>query len=113
MPGAGKEISVERLLDAWGSWARRGSGPIGWPKGTALGKRVEGQLGGNGWDDGAGLDENDIAMTVDRLVASLPRELRRALVRFYAEQDEDSGASHEVDEHKLAQAREAFRGLLN
>lgn len=103
---------AERLLAAWGKWARRGSVAIGWPKGTALGKRVEGQLGGQGWDTGAGLDENDIAMTVDRLVASLPRELRRALVLFYVEQDEDSGASHEVEEHKLARAREAFGELV-
>lgn len=99
----------ERLLDAWGRWARRGSGSLGWSHQTALGRRAEGQLGGNGWDAGRGFDDDSQALAVDRLVASLPRELRRALVLFYVEQDEDSGAACEVDEHKLARARGAFR----
>ena len=103
----------EQALKQWGAWARSGSGSVGWPQDTALGKRVEGHLGGRGWDTGAGFDDNSQALEVDRVIASLPRELRRALVLFYVEQDDGSGASHEVDEHQLERAREAFSRLLS
>ena len=97
-------------LEQWGAWARRGSGSVGWPQDTTLGRRVEGRLGGQGWDTGAGFDVDSQALEVDRLVASLPRELRRALVLHYID---DDGDAYEVDEQQLARAREAFSALLN
>ena len=96
-------------LEQWGEWARRGSGSVGWPQDTALGQRVAGRVTvGQGWQSG-GYDEDAEAFATDKVIATLPRELRRVLVAHYVD---DDGDAYEVDEHELARAREAFSGLL-
>ena len=93
-------------LEQWGEWARRGSGSVGWPQDTALGQRAAGRVTvGQGWQSG-GYDDDSQALEVDRLVGSLPRELRRVLVGHYVDH------APEVKPSNLIRARQAFFRLL-
>jgi DNA-directed RNA polymerase specialized sigma24 family protein len=108
----------EQALEQWGAWARRGSGSVGWPQDTALGQRAAGRVTvGHGWQSG-GYDDDAQALEVDRLVGSLPRELRRMLVLHYVEEGEteDKAAELQVSiavyERALSQARAAFGSAM-
>lgn len=105
----------EQALERWGAWARRGSAPSGWLPASPVRRALEGPR--QRWR--SAVDDDHQALEVDRLVGSLPRELRRMLVLHYTEPGdlEDKAAEMQVSvaayERALSQARAAFSGLLN